>query len=538
MEKPKLIKFGMDARQALGKGLDILANAVKVTLGPKGRNVIFATSYSPPQVTKDGVTVARQVDVEDPFENQGCQIGKIAAGRTNEVAGDGTTTAVVLTQALFTEGQRVLSGGVNPILLKKGIDIAVDEVVNRLKIIAEPIAGNKTAIVDVATVAANNDAMIGKLISDAINAVGENGVITIEDSQTPRTELEKVEGMNLSEGLVAPHFINSKYYKAKHKKPKILISAKPIRDPNDIAPIFGKCIEASMPLVVIADAVEAGALSTLIRNKMERGYMCMAVKAPGYGDRRKQFLEDIAIFTGTKIVGDEAGLDIKKLELSDLGTCESIEADRGTCIIVEGGGDKGSIQARIDELQSEINISESDYDREKLQERLAKLTSGVAVLKIGAPTETEMREKKYRVEDALHATRAAIEEGIVPGGGVALFRCQQKLQKPKELTKEEDIGFDLLRGILSMPLEIIVENAGIKGAEVIANIQKKQANYGLDVLRGEYGNLIKAGVIDPVKVVRLALQNAASTAGIALTTQCLIVDKPEEKKDYSPMRKQ
>lgn len=538
MERPKLIKYSTEARQALGKGLDTLANAVKVTLGPKGRNVIFALSYLPPQVTKDGVTVARQVDVEDPFENQGCQIGKIAAGRTVETAGDGTTTAVVFTQALFSMGQKVLSSGINPILLKRGVDIAVEEVVNRLKIICQPVSGNKSSTLNVATIAANNEKAIGELIASAIDEVGENGVITIEDSQSPKTSLEVVEGMNLSEGLVSPYFMNTKFFKAKYKKPRILLSAKPIRDPHDIASIFEKCIEAGVPLVVIADAVEAGALSTLIRNKIEARHRCMAVKAPGYGDRRKLMLEDIAIFTGTKVVGDEAQIDIRKLEVDDLGTCESIEADKGTCVIVKGGGDKDSIRARIDELQDEISGSESDYDKEKLQERFAKLTSGVAVLKIGAPTETEMREKKMRVEDALHATRAAIEEGIVAGGGVALYRCQQKLEKPHKLTKEEDIGFDLLKSILSVPLEVIAENAGIKGAEVLANIRTKQDNYGLDVLREKYGDLIKMGVIDPVKVVRLALQNAASTACMALTTEVMLVEKPEEKRDYAPNRKQ
>jgi len=538
MERPKIIKYGTEARQALGKGLDILANAVKVTLGPKGRNVIFASNYMPPQVTKDGVTVARQVDVEDPFENQGCQIGKIAAGRTVETAGDGTTTAVVLTQALFSEGQRVLSTNVNPILLKRGVDIAVEEVVNRLKIITQSVSGDKNSILNVATIASNNEREIGELISKAIDKVGENGVITIEDSQNPRTYLETVEGMNLSEGWVSPYFMNHKHFKAKFKKPRILISAKPIRDPGEIVPIFGKCIEAGEALVVIADTIEAGALGTLITNKMQKGYKCLAVKAPGYGDRRKLMLEDIAIFTGTKVVGDEAKIDIKKLEISDLGTCESIEADKGTCVIVKGGGDKDNIQARIEELDEEIATCESDYDKEKLQERLAKLTSGVALLKIGAPTEAEMREKKYRVEDALHATRAAIEEGIVPGGGVALFRCGQKLQKPQELTEEESIGFDLLKKVLDIPLEIIAENAGIEGAEVKANIRKKPEHYGLDVLHGKYGNLLKMGVIDPMKVVRLALQNAASTATMALTHEVLIVDKPEDKKDYHPNRTQ
>jgi chaperonin GroEL len=328
--------------------------------------------------------------------------------------------------------------------------------------------------------------------------------------------------------------------KARYKKPKILLSAKEIRDPADIVPIFEKCIGASVPLVVISEGVSAGALGTLIQNliKSRGNYKSMAVKAPGYGDSRKHFLEDIAIYTGTKVVGDEAGIDIKKLELSDLGTCDSIEADKGTCTIVGYPKEaEESLKARINELQEEIDLSESDYDKEKLQERLAKLTGGVAVLKVGAPTETEMKEKKYRVEDALHATRAAIEEGIVPGGGVALFRCQQKLLEPQKMTDEEHIGFQLLKSILSVPLEVIVENAGLKGAEVIANIRKKKEFYGLDVLRNKYGDLVKAGVIDPVKVVRLALENATSIATMGLTSQCIIVDKPEEEKNYKPDRR-
>ena len=529
-QKFRLIKYRDDARKALKAGLDILADAVQATLGPRGRNVIFSSMWMPPQVTKDGVTVARQIDIEDPFENQGCQFGKVAAGKTVETAGDGTTTAVVLTRALYNEGIKVLSSGVNPILLQRGMTIAVEEVKNRLKVLAKAITGDSKAILNIALIASNNDKAIGDIIVEAIGKVGEDGIITIEDSSTSETYLETVEGMQLTEGLVSPYFINQRNrFVAMHKKPKILLTTKILRDPQDIVGIYEKCIEAHVPLVIIAEDIQAGALATMLKNFMEsKGVLaCCAVKAPGYGDRRKQFMEDIAIYTGTRVVSDELAIDIRKLELNDLGTCETLEAGKGTCIIVKGGGDPDNIKARIEELKSEIELSESDYDKEKLQERLAKLTSGVAVIKVGAPTQTEMVEKKFRVEDALNATKCAIEEGIVAGGGVALFRCQD-IKKPKEMLPEEELGFKLLLKVLDIPLKAIAENGGIEGAEVIAAIRHKKVDFGLDVLKNKYGDMIKMGVIDPVKVVRLEIENAASVAGMMLTTECLVVDKPEE----------
>ncbi len=536
--KPKLIKYKEDARNSIKIGLDILADAVKVTLGPKGRNVVFAHKFLPPAITKDGVTVARQIDLEDPFEHVGCEMGKVVAAKTVDTAGDGTTTAVVLAQAIYNEGLKVLGSGANPILLKRGMDIAVEEVVNRLKVIAKPVSGNIKAIQNVATVASNNDKAIGDLITQAIKEVGEDGVMTIEDSPTSNSYLETVEGMQLPEGLTNPYFVNQRNLIARYKKPYILITTKTIRDPMDVVDIFEKCIKANRALVIIAEEVSGTALATLIRNKIEKGYGAMVIKAPGYGDRRKLILEDIAIFTGARVVSEELGIDIKKVDLEHLGTCEMIEAGRETCTIVKGGGQKNNVQARVEELRDEINNSDSDYDKEKLQERLAKLTEGVAVLKIGAPTEPEMREKKMRVEDALHATRAAIEEGIVPGGGVALYRAGLSAEVPHKLSWEEKIGFDLVLKTLSMPLRIIVENAGKEGAEVIAQIKDKPTEYGLDVLRDRYGDLLKKGVIDPVKVVRLALENASSQAGLSLTTEVLIVEKPDDKDTgYHPPRR-
>lgn len=532
----KQLKFGEEARKEIKEGIDTLARAVGSTLGPKGRNVLIENKFLPPTITKDGVTVARQVDLEDPFQEQGNELGKVVAAKTVDTAGDGTTTAVILAQAIYTEGLRIMSSGVNPILLKRGMDIAVEEVVNRLKVLATPISGNKKAIQNVATIASNVDKPIGELITKAVSAVGENGVITIEDSPSPDTYLDVVEGMQLVEGMVSPWFINKPYFECKYKKPAILCVDKEIRDAQELIPIFEKCIKAGKPFVIIADTVSGTALSTLILNKRQNNHKVLAVKAPGYGDSRKSMLEDIAIFCGTHLMSPDIDIDLTKLELADLGSCETITATRETCVIVKGKGDKKNIDARIEEIRMEVMYSESDHDKEKLNERLAKLTAGVAVLKIGAPTDTEMREKKMRVEDALHATRAAIEEGIVPGGGIALYRAGQQLPELK-LTNEEGIGYNIIRDILDKPLRKIVENAGLDGAEVIANIKNRKVNYGLDVLKMKYGDMIKNGVIDPVKVVRLTLQNASSLAGMALTADCIIVEKPEEKeKDYKPQR--
>jgi len=539
MQGSKLLLYREEARAAIKRGLDTLADAVKVTLGPKGRNVVFENKFLPPTVTKDGVTVARQIVLEDPFENIGANMGKEVAGKTVETCGDGTTTAVVLAQAIYTAGLKALSAGINPIMLKRGMDIAVEEVVNCLTVMADKISGNRKGIMNTATIAANNEKAIGELITKAIDKVGEDGVITLEDSASSETYLDVVEGMTLSEGLVSPYFItNGQRLQAIYKKPLVLVTTKDLRNAEDVVPIFEKTIKAARPFVIIANEVTGGALSTLILNRVKGGQSIAVVKAPGYGDRRKDMLEDIAIYLGTKVVSDELGQDIKEIGLEDLGTCGTFESGKESTVFIQGNGDKANIDARIGEIKNEINLSESDYDKEKLQERLAKLTAGVAVLKVGAATETEMREKKMRVEDALHATRAAIEEGIVPGGGVALFRCGQKIQAPAKLIHEEAVGFEIIEEVLSVPLRTIVGNAGLDGSDVLSVIKnKKNANYGLDVLRLKYGDMIKLGVIDPVKVVRYTLQNATSLAGLALTTEVLVVEKPEEnKKPYEPSR--
>ena len=534
----KLLKYGGEARTALKKGLDTLADAVKVTLGPKGRNVVFENKFLPPTVTKDGVTVARQIVLEDPFENIGANMGKEVAGKTVETAGDGTTTAVLLTQAIYNAGLKALSAGINPIMLKRGMDIAVEEVVNRLTVLSEKISGNRKGIMNTATVAANNEKSIGELITKAIDRVGEDGVITLEDSANSETYLDLVEGMTLSEGLISPYFItNVQRLQAIYKKPLVLVTTKDLRNAEDIIPIFEKCIKSARPLIVIANEVTGGALSTLILNRVKGGQAVAVVKAPGYGDRRKDMLEDIAIYLGTKVISDELGQDIKEIGIEDLGTCGTFEGGKESAVFIQGGGDKLQIDARIDEIKNEINLSESDYDKEKLQERLAKLTAGVAILKVGAATETEMRERKMRVEDALLATRAAIEEGIVPGGGIALYRCSQTIRMPSKLINEEEVGFGIIKEILDVPLKTIVANAGMDGSEVISEIRnKKNLNYGLDVLRLKYGDMIKLGVIDPVKVVRFTLQNAASLAALALTTECIIVNREEKEKPYEPPR--
>jgi len=532
----KLLKYSEDARASIKDGIDVLANAVKATLGPKGRNVVFENKFLPPTVTKDGVTVARQVELEDKFENIGANMGKEAAGRTVDTAGDGTTTAVVLVQAIFAEGLKALSANLNPIMLKRGMDLAVEEVCNRLTVIAEKISGNRKAINNVAKIAANNDKEIGDLITNAIDQVGEDGVITLEDNSGPDSYLEVVEGMTLTEGLVSYYFITGPKPIAQYKKPLILVTTKNLVNAEDVKPIFEKCIQRDKPLIVIAESVAGPALQTFLLNKVKAGRKVAVIKAPGYGDRRKDMLEDIAIYTGTKVITDELGMDMKEVQIEDLGTCGSIEAGKDSAVLIKGGGSKDNIEARVEEIKDEVNASESDYDREKLQERLAKLTAGVAVLKIGAATETEMREKKMRVDDALHATRAAIEEGIVPGGGIALFRCAQKIELPSALIHEEERGFEIIKAILGTPLRTICKNAGLDGSDVIAEIRnKKNASYGLDVLRVKYGDMMKMGVIDPVKVVRLTLQNAASTAGLALTTEVLITEKPEDEgKPYQP----
>lgn len=538
----KLIKYGAEARLSLKVGIDTLANAVKATLGPKGRNVVIANKYLPPIVTKDGVTVARNIDLKDTFQDQGCQMGKEVAARTVDQAGDGTTTAVVLFQEIFNSGLKALSSGMNPILIKRGMDKAVEEIDKQLTEMAAPVKGSQDAIQSVATISANNDNELGKLIADAVKQVSEEGVITLEESPTDKTFVEVVEGMQLSEGLVSPHFLTDGHRMiAEYRKPAILVAQREIRDPQEIIPIFEKAIRAHRPLIVIAENITGQALATLIVNKVKQGAAVAAIKAPGYGEFRSRMLEDIAVYCGTQVVSEEVGIDMMKLELSDLGSCDRIESGKETCTILGGAGKPENISARVEEIKAEIERSESDYDTEKLRERLAKLTTGVAVIKVGAATETEMREKKMRVEDALHATKAAIEEGIVPGGGLALFRIQG--QEPTRFpikpmgpeSEEEACGWDIVFKALDRPLRTIVENAGMEGAEVVAQLKGREKTYGLNVLTMTYGDLLDQGVIDPVKVVRMCLKNAVSIASLALTTEVLIAEEPEEKKEpYAP----
>jgi chaperonin GroEL len=524
----KELHFNTDARAALKRGVDQLAEAVKVTLGPKGRNVVIDKKFGAPTVTKDGVTVAKEIELSDPLENMGAQMVKEVATKTSDLAGDGTTTATVLAQAIFREGLKNVTAGVNPMALKRGIDAAVAAVVEELKKMSVPTKGKKE-IAQVGSISANNDKEIGDLIAEAMEKVGKDGVITVEEAKGLETTLETVEGMQFDRGYLSPYFVTDpEKMEAALEDALILIHDKKISSMKDLLPILEKVAQMGKPLLIIAEDIEGEALATLVVNKLRGTLRVSAVKAPGFGDRRKAMLEDIAVLTGGQVISEEVGFKLENAVVTDLGRAKRIVVDKETTTIIDGQGDDDKIKGRIKELKAAIDKTTSDYDREKLQERLAKLAGGVAVINVGAATESEMKEKKARVEDALHATRAAVEEGIVPGGGVALVRAQKALKTLKLVEADEQIGVDIIRRAIEEPVRMIVQNAGGEGSIVVEKIrQSKDNNYGYNALTDEYEDLVAAGVIDPTKVTRTALQNAASIAGLLLTTEALIVEKKE-----------
>ncbi len=524
----KELHFNTDARAALKRGVDQLAEAVKVTLGPKGRNVVIDKKFGAPTVTKDGVTVAKEIELSDPLENMGAQMVKEVATKTSDLAGDGTTTATVLAQAIFREGLKNVTAGVNPMALKRGIDAAVNAVVEELKKMSVPTKGKKE-IAQVGSISANNDKEIGDLISEAMEKVGKDGVITVEEAKGLETTLETVEGMQFDRGYLSPYFVTDpEKMEAALEDALILIHDKKISSMKDLLPILEKVAQMGKPLLIIAEDIEGEALATLVVNKLRGTLRVAAVKAPGFGDRRKAMLEDIAVLTGGQVISEEVGFKLENAVVTDLGRAKRIVVDKENTTIIDGAGQDDKIQGRIKEIKAAIDKTTSDYDREKLQERLAKLAGGVAVINVGAATESEMKEKKARVEDALHATRAAVEEGIVPGGGVALVRAQKALKTLKLDESDEQIGVDIIRRAVEEPMRMIVQNAGGEGSIVVEKIRNsKENNYGYNALTDNYEDLVNAGVIDPTKVTRTALQNAASIAGLLLTTEALIVEKKE-----------
>jgi chaperonin GroEL len=525
----KELLFNTDARSKLKRGVDQLAEAVKVTLGPKGRNVVIDKKFGSPTVTKDGVTVAKEVELSDPIENMGAQMVKEVATKTSDLAGDGTTTATVLAQAIFREGLKNVTAGANPMELKRGIDRAVEAVVEQLRSISVPTAG-KREIAQVGTISANNDKEIGNLIAEAMEKVGKDGVITVEEAKGLETTLETVEGMQFDRGYLSPYFVTDpEKMEAAVEDPYILIHDKKISAMKELLPLLEKSAQSGKPLLIIAEDVEGEALATLVVNKLRGTLKVVAVKAPGFGDRRKEMLRDIAVLTGGQVISEELGFKLENATLADLGRAKRIVVDKDNTTLVDGRGKPDDIKGRIAEIRGAIEKSTSDYDREKLQERLAKLSGGVAVINVGAATETELKEKKARVEDALHATRAAVEEGIVPGGGVALVRAQAALERVKG-TEDEKIGVDIVRRALEEPIRMIAQNAGAEGSIVVARVKEsKDKNFGYNAANDTYEDLVKAGVIDPTKVTRTALQNAASIAGLLLTTECVVVEKKEDK---------
>ncbi|MCC6753301.1 MAG: chaperonin GroEL [Saprospiraceae bacterium] len=527
----KKISFNTDARERLKSGIDQLADAVKVTLGPKGRNVVIQKSFGAPQVTKDGVTVAKEIELEDPIENMGAQLLKEAASKTNDLAGDGTTTATVLSQAMVSAGMKYVAAGANPMDLKRGIDKAVAQVIADLQKQSEEIGNDFSKIKQVGSISANNDERIGELIASAMKKVGTNGVITVEEAKGTETTVEVVEGMQFDRGYLSAYFItNADDMTVEYENPLILIYDKKISNMQEMLPILEKVIQTGKPLLIIAEDVDSQALGVLVVNRLRGGLKVVAVKAPGFGDRRKAMLEDIGVLTNGTVVSEEKGYKLENTELSHLGTCEKITIDKDNTTIVKGKGQKKMIEARINQIKQQIEATTSEYDKEKLQERLAKLAGGVAVLNVGAPTEVEMKEKKDRVDDALHATRAAVEEGIVTGGGVALVRCIGTLDKVKVVNEDEKIGVEIVKKALESPIRVIAENAGVEGSVVFMNVAAKRGAYGFNARTGEYEDLKKAGVIDPTKVTRIALEKAASIAGVILMTECVVNDMPKEEK--------
>jgi chaperonin GroEL len=526
----KQIAFEDEARAAIKKGVDMLADAVKVTLGPKGRNVVLDKKFGAPTITKDGVTVAKEIELADPYENMGAQMVKEVASKTSDVAGDGTTTATILTQAIYREGLRNVTAGRNPMSLKRGIDKAVETVVKELEKLAMPTKGKKE-IEQVASIAANNDNAIGSLIADAMEQVGKDGVITVEEAKSMDTTLEVVEGMQFDRGYLSPYFVtDAERMECILEDPYILINEKKISVMKDMIPLLEKVIQQGRSLLIIAEDIEGEALATLVVNKLRGTLRVAAVKAPGYGDRRKSMLEDIAILTEGRVISEELGIKLETISVNDLGTAKRIVIDKDNTTIVEGAGTKDKIQGRINQIRNQIADTTSDYDKEKLQERLAKLSGGVAVINVGAATEVEMKEKKARVEDAMHTTRAAVEEGILPGGGVALLRTLPALEALKLADADEQVGVEIIRRAIEEPCRQIAENAGQEGSVVVERVKKEATNVGYDALVGEYKDLVEAGIVDAKKVMRLALQNAASIAGLMITTEAIIADIPEKDK--------
>ena len=536
----KQVVHGEDSRAAILRGINQLADAVKITLGPKGRNVVIDKKFGSPTITKDGVTVAKEIELKDSLENMGAQMVREVASKTSDVAGDGTTTATVLAQAIFREGVKTVAAGANPMALKRGIDKAVERATEEIKRLAKPVKGD--AIAQVGTVSANGDSTIGNIIAEAMNKVGKDGVITVEESKTMETSLEVVEGMQFDRGYLSPYFVTDpERMEATLENPLILIHEKKISSMKDLLPLLEQVAKMGKPMLIIAEDVEGEALATLVVNKLRGTLNIAAVKAPGFGDRRKAMLEDIAILTGGKVISEDLGIKLENVKLEDLGRAKKITIDKDNTTIVEGAGKQSDIEGRVKTLRAQIEETSSDYDREKLQERLAKLVGGVAVIKVGAATETEMKEKKARVEDAMHATRAAVEEGIVPGGGVALVRAAKVLEKfliskDGEGDPDEQIGVNIVRRALEEPLRQIVQNAGKEGAVVVERVRaEKNDSFGFNAQTETYEDLVKAGVIDPAKVTRTALQNAASIAGLMLTTEAMVSELPEDDKGSPAM---
>ncbi|MDD5141333.1 MAG: chaperonin GroEL [Verrucomicrobiales bacterium] len=526
----KQLIFDEQARQALLKGVQKLARAVVATLGPKGRNVVIDKKFGSPTVTKDGVTVAKEIELDDPYENMGAQMVREVASKTSDAAGDGTTTATVLAEAIYREGLKYVTSGANPIGIQRGINKAVEAAVEQLAKISKKVK-DKEEIKQVATVSANWDTTIGEIIADAMDKVGKDGTITVEEAKSIETTLEVVEGMQFDKGYLSPYFVtNAETMEAKLEDAYILNYEKKISNLKDMLPILEKVAKTSKPLLIISEDVEGEALATLVVNKLRGTINVCAVKAPGFGDRRKAMMEDIAVLTGGKCITEDLGIKLESIGLEDLGRAKSIVVDKENTTIVEGYGKSSEIQGRVNQIRRQIEETTSDYDKEKLQERLAKLAGGVAVINVGAQTETEMKEKKARVEDALHATRAAVEEGIVAGGGVALIRCIAAIEAVKGSTDDEQIGVDIIKRAVESPLRSLAANAGVEGSLIVQEVKKRKGNEGYNVATGEYEDLVKAGVVDPKKVTRTALQNAASIAGLLLTTECLITDAPEKEK--------
>jgi len=526
----KQLQFDEGARHALLRGIEKLAKAVKATLGPSGRNVILDKKFGSPTITKDGVTVAKEIELEDPYENMGAQLVREVASKTSDIAGDGTTTATVLAESIYKEGLRNVTAGANPTSLQRGIMKAVEAVVEELKKISKKVS-DRTEIAQVATVSANWDKTIGEIIADAMDKVGKDGTITVEEAKSIETTLDVVEGMQFDKGYLSPYFVtNAEAMEAALENPYILIHEKKISSLKDMLPLLEKVAKAGRPLLIIAEDVEGEALATLVVNKLRGTLQVCAVKAPGFGDRRKAMLEDIAVLTGGRCITEDLGIKLENVKLDDLGKAKRVTIDKESTTIVEGEGKQSDIQGRVSQIRRQIEETTSDYDREKLQERLAKLAGGVAVINVGAATETEMKEKKARVEDALHATRAAVEEGIVPGGGVAFIRAQKALDNIKGLEGDEKVGVQIVRRAIEEPTRQLADNAGQEGALIVQEVKARKGNEGYDVATGEYTDLVKAGIVDPTKVTRSALQNAASISGLLLTTEAIVTELPEKEK--------